>query len=94
MLQNIIFCFVLFPFENRQADISRMLARIQSSNVELLYIQTGTGGAFNSSNASCNPNLFFFTLVILQDFLRYFEVQYFHREKNVKTVIKMHQKAV
>lgn len=28
-----------FPFENWQAEISRMLARIQSSNVELLYIQ-------------------------------------------------------
>lgn len=45
MLQNIFF----FLFENWEADISRMLARIKSSNVELLYIQTGTGGAFNSS---------------------------------------------
>lgn len=93
MLQNIFF---LFPFENRQADISRMLARIESSNVELLYIQTGTRGAFNSSDAyfvkTCNPNLFFFTLFSLQDLFGKFEEQWYSTENSLKIVIKMYQK--
>lgn len=88
----------MFPFENRQADISRMLARIQSSNVELLYIQTGTRGAFNSSNAwfvkICNPNLFFsfhisLAYKISSDSLKYNDIP---RKKSLKIVVKMHQK--
>ena len=39
-------CFVIkhkvFLFENPQAENFRMLARIQSGNMELLYIQTGS----------------------------------------------------
>lgn len=84
--------FCLFPFENWQADISRMLTRIQRSNVELLYIQTGTGGALSSSNVSLVENLesksFFFHIRNLTRSLSTILMQ------NVKTVIKMHHKAI
>lgn len=71
----------MFPFENWQHDTSRMLARIQSSNVALLYIQTGTGAAFNSSYSgfikTCLQTydsdvcFFLFTLIALREMLRF-----------------------